>query len=523
MSALPAAEAVTVPALPSYLTRFVGRVDYLDELRGRVLMAASSTAERLINLVGLGGSGKTRLAVELTERSLIQRMPLKGGDTRFVMHEMIRQYAIDRLNELSAGDVDRIRTRHLEHLISCTRRFETARNGPDEDVWLARIHREEANVEAALAWALERGATEALLRLTAGMRDAWVYTGSVDRHHQAIAAALAQPWDPTSPVATAARAVLVSMAGWSEFGLGAIDRARSHFVESLALNQQRGDAEQQAVCLRALSRLALDDGDHAAAERLARQSLGICHRTGDEIGASWSIAHLADAAFVRHDYVETERHLLDGIAAFHRLGIGFGEAGSLGNLGDLRRSQDRLPEALDAYGRSLDLLRRINATAGARNLLRGIAAVAAGLGRLDSAAQLFGAADTWDQTYGGWDEPISPSPDAERVAARTGLGEEDWAAAYGFGVRLRPEEALTTAQQGDLGAASRSQHPAARRPREAEVLVLLAEGLSNAELATRLVVSQRTVDAHLRSIYHKLGVSSRTAAVHEVGRLGMRL
>ena len=42
----------------------------------------------------------------------------------------------------------------------------------------------------------------------------------------------------------------------------------------------------------------------------------------------------------------------------------------------------------------------------------------------------------------------------------------------------------------------------------------MADGLSNAEIAERLVLSQRTVHAHLRSIFDKLGVNTRTAAVH---------
>lgn len=51
-------------------------------------------------------------------------------------------------------------------------------------------------------------------------------------------------------------------------------------------------------------------------------------------------------------------------------------------------------------------------------------------------------------------------------------------------------------------------------PREEEVMRLVASGLADAEIADRLVVSTRTVHAHLRTIYSKLGVTSRTAAIH---------
>jgi DNA-binding NarL/FixJ family response regulator len=50
--------------------------------------------------------------------------------------------------------------------------------------------------------------------------------------------------------------------------------------------------------------------------------------------------------------------------------------------------------------------------------------------------------------------------------------------------------------------------------RKIYVLQLVADGLSTAEIADRLVLSERTVHAHLRSIFDKLGVNSRTAAAH---------
>ncbi len=48
-------------------------------------------------------------------------------------------------------------------------------------------------------------------------------------------------------------------------------------------------------------------------------------------------------------------------------------------------------------------------------------------------------------------------------------------------------------------------------PRELEVARLVAEGLTNAEIASRLVLSTRTVESHLDHIYARLGISTRTA------------
>ena len=58
-------------------------------------------------------------------------------------------------------------------------------------------------------------------------------------------------------------------------------------------------------------------------------------------------------------------------------------------------------------------------------------------------------------------------------------------------------------------------------PRELEVLELLAEGLSNRAIATALAISEHTVKFHVSSIFGKLGVENRTAAVRRGVRLGL--
>ena len=59
---------------------------------------------------------------------------------------------------------------------------------------------------------------------------------------------------------------------------------------------------------------------------------------------------------------------------------------------------------------------------------------------------------------------------------------------------------------------SAREHPAELTPREVEVLGLVAEGLTNPQVAQELFLSPRTVQRHLNSVYRKLGVSSRAAA-----------
>jgi DNA-binding NarL/FixJ family response regulator len=110
------------------------------------------------------------------------------------------------------------------------------------------------------------------------------------------------------------------------------------------------------------------------------------------------------------------------------------------------------------------------------------------------------------------------------ASVRHRLGERAWFEAYEASRKLNSEQAMRLADD----AVSALQEELQRRssdltPREIEVLHLVADGLSNAEIAERLVLSERTVHAHLRSIFDKLGVNTRTAAVHATSWLFARV
>ena len=69
--------------------------------------------------------------------------------------------------------------------------------------------------------------------------------------------------------------------------------------------------------------------------------------------------------------------------------------------------------------------------------------------------------------------------------------------------------------------AEQSEGPVELTPREREVLALVAEGLTNAELAERLYISPRTAGVHVSNILAKLGMSSRTEAAAWAVRSGL--
>jgi DNA-binding NarL/FixJ family response regulator len=139
--------------------------------------------------------------------------------------------------------------------------------------------------------------------------------------------------------------------------------------------------------------------------------------------------------------------------------------------------------------------------------LEGLAGVALVEGQAEGATRLLGAAESVREAIGAaLPAYFSAKLESNAAAARRPLGAARFAAAFAQGRTMTPEEAVLSVPSPPAG------YPAGLSSREVQVLGLVAAGMTDAEVARKLFLSPRTVNAHLRSIYRKLGVKSRSAA-----------
>jgi len=267
---------------------------------------------------------------------------------------------------------------------------------------------------------------------------------------------------------------------------------RSLPEEGLALFREIGDKWGIATAFMLLGQVALQQGDLPTASSLAEESVRLCkevgHRwdTGPSIAifASQAVAVLAKVADVQHDQVR----------------------------------------ARALFKESLDIAREVGDKVLIASGLESLAGVVAAQGEPVWATRLWGAAEALRETIGAPMPPVEhASYERATVAVHVYLGERTFAAVWAEGGTMTPEQVLlarepeTTRQQISKGAAAAPlakapTYPAGLTAREVEVLRLVAQGLADAQVAEQLVISPRTVNWHLTSIYSKLGVSSRAAA-----------
>jgi DNA-binding CsgD family transcriptional regulator len=197
-------------------------------------------------------------------------------------------------------------------------------------------------------------------------------------------------------------------------------------------------------------------------------------------------------------------------------------ARALYTLGRVEAQQDDLRAARSHYQESLELSRELGEKFMLSLSLEGLAGVLARQGEHRWAAQLWGAAESLREAIAVPLPPVDrPTYEQAVSVASMHLGESAFRTAWQEGRTMTPEQSLaakavsvTISVEPPVAPHPRSSstYPASLTAREVEVLRLVAQGFTNAEVAAQLVVSPRTVNFHLTSIYSKIGVSSRNAA-----------
>jgi DNA-binding CsgD family transcriptional regulator len=198
---------------------------------------------------------------------------------------------------------------------------------------------------------------------------------------------------------------------------------------------------------------------------------------------------------------------------------GWGLAAALTSRSRVELAQGELDAAdRDAYD-ALELAARIGGDLVVPFALDCLAAAAAQSDNPLSAARLFGAANAARQHMGLVRFKILDESDEATIAAvRDALGENDFDAAWAEGASLSIEEATAYALRGRGERKRASSGWASLTRAELDVVKLVAEGLGNKEVAARLFVSPRTVQAHLTHIYTKLALTSRVQLAQEAAR-----
>jgi DNA-binding CsgD family transcriptional regulator len=352
--------------------------------------------------------------------------------------------------------------------------------------------------------------------MVVGLDRFWIFSDPPSAVRLAwMEAALGLPWSPSNVIGIRARAKAYHLSGLQMSRTDPL-AAQELLQQGLMLFEQIGDEAGAAMCVRNMGEARLRAGDPEAGRREIVEGLARCQACHDAVGAAWCYELLGVAAFVLGDYTEASSYFVESASQFEGLDAPLGACHAQVALASALRHEGKPTAALDAYRNALRYQRDYRFTTEIADIVEGLAAIANAVRRFDLAARLCGAAAGWRETYqeNSW-QPMPSNFHESAASVRRELGERAWFEAYDAGKRLSAERAMYLAEEA-LGylADELRRRSSGLTAREIDVLRLVADGLSNAEIADRLVLSQRTVHAHLRSIFDKLGVNTRTAAVH---------
>jgi DNA-binding CsgD family transcriptional regulator len=460
------------------------------------------------------GDGVSAARVFDTLTSLIDKSIVigerHGDEVRFRMLETIREFGREKLEE--AGELTRLRRNHRDAYLRLVQRADADWVSPRQVEWFARLDREHANVQAAVDFSLtEPDELEAAMRiLTAVYHFYWWGRGWAREGRLWLARALDQPGPPS---VVRARALLTDASlalADGEFGVG-----QERLEEARSMEVAMDDAPTAAFCHWVEGSVSLYSGDLPAATSAFESALDLLApdrdltmRLDTLLSYSSALALLGDVERATWCHQEFLRITEPAEECFHR-------AYALWTLGLSVLHQGDLERATALIQQSIALRRGIRDLTGLGWSQESLAWAEGAAAHHERAATLLGAADLlWEvmgrplETY----QHMYPLHEACEREARARLGDARFAASFQKGRELGVDGGIAYALEEEQTAPAptpESDTGAVLTQREREIADLVAEGLSNRQIAARLMISVRTAETHTQHILTKLGFRSR--------------
>ena len=251
---------------------------------------------------------------------------------------------------------------------------------------------------------------------------------------------------------------------------------------------------------------ALDDARRRYAQALRRTQAGATHHYHQ----TRCILGLAEVAAATGKHELAAGYLDEAADAAQASGDTHAAARALSGQADLTAAAGDLDTAVHLHHQAVNLEERIGDRHAIARSLEALGALAALHAQGDKAGRLFGAAHVLRQQLGIPRPALAEARyAAARAQARRTLSPEAWDAAWEQGIGLSVQETLSYARKG-RGARRRPRFGwESLTPAERDVVALVAQGLTNREVAERLFVSRRTVGNHLTRVYGKLAIHTR--------------
>jgi DNA-binding CsgD family transcriptional regulator len=287
------------------------------------------------------------------------------------------------------------------------------------------------------------------------------------------------------------------------------------FEESLACYRAAGNRDGMAGMLYWLAQIHFyAQGDADTARALSEQGRALLKDLDNRWAMAYALNLSGRIALFQGDSAAARSLAQESLALFRDLGIKGGMAAAHALVAQIEAHQGNYPAARRLYEESLALARETDDTRDIASYLEEMAEVVAAQGEGIWAARLWGRAEALRETIGMPIPPVFRSGYERAVeAARMQVGAKAFEAAWSEGRGMTLEQVLVApASMPTPAGRSSALSPPGLTAREVEVLRLVAQGLTDAQVAERLVISPRTVNTHLTSIYNKLGVDSRAAA-----------